>query len=129
MRHSIVMLLLGWYLLLPANGSSNGELIHNTRAPLSQWLNISSFDTARECEHGKAAIMARGPDPEPSPIWDPNYVNDWAEAVRSGSDMVQWSAQWDARRHAKWLARVEHDQLGWALSRCVPTDDPRLKSR
>ena len=103
---------------------------HETSAPLSQWLNIASFDTARECQDMKAAIRARGPDPEPP--FPPGYVEAWPKADR-GSDMNQnmnqSNAQWAARKHAEWLARVKHDQVGWALARCVPTDDPRLKSQ
>jgi len=126
MRHSIVMLLTGWYLLLPPSGMRNGgEWFHKMTAPLSQWFNIASFDTARECEDIKAATMARGPDPEPP--FPPGFVEDWGKAVRSGSDMNEWRTQWEAHKHAEWLAHVEHEQLGWALARCVPSDDPRLK--
>ncbi len=40
-RHVAALALVGWYLLLPTN---------SPKAPLSQWKQAQSFDTAADCE-------------------------------------------------------------------------------
>lgn len=46
-RHSAVLALLGWYLMLPSIGHDGRA---NTAAPLSSWAQEASYDSASLCE-------------------------------------------------------------------------------
>jgi len=45
-RHAAALALVGWYLMVPPRDGSTID----TKAPLAQWENWSSFDSAAECE-------------------------------------------------------------------------------
>jgi hypothetical protein len=45
-----VLLLTGWYLMLPPVGQQNGIPWPDNTAPVSRWTIAESFDTAKACE-------------------------------------------------------------------------------
>jgi hypothetical protein len=49
-RHAAALALVGWYLMVPPlTTSTAGRTLVNSSAPLTAWLTIASYDTAREC--------------------------------------------------------------------------------
>jgi hypothetical protein len=57
MRRAVVVLLCGWYLLLPPTTGKPVFPLVDTDAPLIRWTQIGSFDSAKDCsneqgEHG-----------------------------------------------------------------------------
>ena len=53
LRLATALALAGWYLMIPP-----GE-VPNVDAPLSQWLQVGSYDTARECKAERDAWTAK----------------------------------------------------------------------
>jgi hypothetical protein len=53
--HTIAILTLGWYLLLPPVGCEECE--PNTVAPLALWEHFKSYDSASKCERGQEKLL------------------------------------------------------------------------
>ena len=55
LHHAAALALVGWYLMVPPAFSTspepNAEIHINLGAPLSQWDNRGSYDSAEECMH------------------------------------------------------------------------------
>ncbi len=52
-RHAAALALVGWYLMMPPGNRRS----LNSAAPLSKWLVWTFYDTAAECESGRAFIL------------------------------------------------------------------------
>jgi|SRR5208282_4492739 len=49
-RHAAALALVGWYLMVPPLTTPKaGNALVDSDAPLSRWMTIASYDTAREC--------------------------------------------------------------------------------
>lgn len=59
-RHAAALALVGWYLMAPPGFSAapDAEVHINASAPLSEWDNLGSYDTAKECMDSKLRIEA-----------------------------------------------------------------------
>ena len=90
--------LCGWYLMFPPNGV--GYLNFRTDAPLSQWNQIWSGDTAKECQAQGEKIVVSNKMVEASP-----------------------NLSHDARKLATNTVVQSMDAL------CIASDDPRLEKR
>jgi hypothetical protein len=49
--------LVGWYLIARPLAGPNGDSV-NPNAPMSQWMNIGSFDSAEKCQEGRSYFYA-----------------------------------------------------------------------
>jgi len=61
LRHTAALALVGWYLMMPPlvekpvphdpslTMKENDDALVDTRAPLSKWMNLRSFDFAPQC--------------------------------------------------------------------------------
>ena len=69
-RHArVVLLLSGWLLMMPpAARNKDGEWDILDAAPKSAWEQLAAYDTARECETGRAS------DPRPQPKLNPTKL-------------------------------------------------------
>lgn len=57
-RHAAALALVGWYLMIPpAVEEDSNHALHTKPAPLSEWQNFESFDTAKECEEGAKPLV------------------------------------------------------------------------
>ncbi len=78
LRHAAALALAGWYLMMPTPPSKDSGYWGKLRAlafgspqyaPMSQWQQLGTFDTAKECEAGKTTARAiansiiKGDDP------------------------------------------------------------------
>ena len=61
-RHAAALAWVGWYLLAPPSGSDDKIV---ATAPLSQWINHHSYDSAAHCEARRREIINALPDSEP----------------------------------------------------------------
>jgi hypothetical protein len=116
-RHAAALALVGWYLMVPPRAQDGSP---NIRAPLPKWNQASNgFDTASECS------MAR---------------NQEALRVVRNLDAVKQEIEALPNTENQPLSKVApktYDRYANALnaadaltdSRCVATDDPRLKDR
>jgi hypothetical protein len=96
----------GWYLLQP--GGSKAFPAHTlTTTPLRGWDHHSSYDTAEGCEQRKRQALDWGKKGLAKAHQDAKEAN--TEEQRS--EIMEW---------------VEFLSL-WRLSRCIASDDPRLK--
>jgi hypothetical protein len=50
-RHAAALALVGWYLLAPPLGPNKEA---RSAAPLKEWANFGSYDTAKECTDDRA---------------------------------------------------------------------------
>jgi hypothetical protein len=113
-RHAAALALVGWYLMTPPNTGYDPPRSRDDGAPLSKWFfynelrndihnrndrtQAMKFKTAEECEVKKEEKWPSHPPPIPSTV---------------GGDMKR---------------RVNRWREAGAKSRCVASDDPRLKS-
>ena len=56
-RHGIAFALFGWYLIIPPLDQIQTK--EPEKAPFVTWTISQSFDSARECERAKKALVAR----------------------------------------------------------------------
>jgi hypothetical protein len=99
-RHAAALALVGWYLMLPPLGPSEKNFPVASEAPLVQWTNSGSFDTAKECEIERHKLSV-------------DADKRAAEAARAPTDTTQALA----------LGVVGAERL----ATCIETTDPRLK--
>jgi hypothetical protein len=59
MKQAAHMVLLGWLLLAPLKGDRRID-----DAPLSNWLQVGAYDTAKECEDAKHGLTRIQREPE-----------------------------------------------------------------
>jgi hypothetical protein len=57
LRHAAALALLGWYLMVPIPGN---DPIPDPASSFSKWVNIHSFDSAKQCEDGRLNIIRVG---------------------------------------------------------------------
>ena len=62
LRHAAALALIGWYLLQPPMRSHSGRYEYDANAPLSLWSEHAAYDSAAECEKGKAKLAEAFPD-------------------------------------------------------------------
>ncbi len=114
-RHAAALALVGWYLMVPPmaheeNWQPGGP---PTTAPLSEWFIWKPFDTADACEKAEDALFWRA-----SKNNGTDYHR-WLAGRASSDDLLdEWSSTYS-----------DNTALNAALrqSRCIATDDPRLK--
>jgi hypothetical protein len=99
-RHAAALALVGWYLMLPPLGSSEKNFPVASDAPIVQWTNSGSFDSAKECEIERKKLST-------------DADKRAAEAARGPTDTNQ--------ALAVGVAGAER------LATCIETTDPRLK--
>ena len=94
LRHA-ALVLAGWYLMMPP--ATNSSIGIDLGAPLSDWVMVESFDSARECKAAHADMM-KG-----------NLVG-----------KAPQNATVTERKRAAIALSIRH-------ARCIASDDPRLK--
>jgi hypothetical protein len=109
-RHAAARALLGWYLMVPPlsqKGPDSVGLPPDTAAPYSKWEYSpirDHFDTEEDCKnelHGRQELTARGVSRD---RWRSQF----------GDSMGTWMA-----------GMIEEQEK---LARCVPDNDPNIKS-
>jgi|ERR1019366_5525132 hypothetical protein len=103
LRHAAALALVGWYLMTPPLNSGG---IPDYDAPITSWNNEKSFDSARDCEEGKVTVLE-------SKI----------EARKRLEQIQIHPDKQIADQYFRWTRSV------FAASKCIATDDPRLKEK
>jgi hypothetical protein len=88
--------LAGWYLIVPAR-LSEWPSTYDLNAPLNQWKQVDSYDSAAECSEGKKKL----------------------------SQTMVWTVQ--QMNGAEKQKALETTFAAIAALQCIATDDPRLK--
>ena len=66
--HLAAVILSGFYLITPpCHYPCTGDKFPDTRAPLSRWTLIQTYDTAAQCEEGEMQNYQRAIDKSPNP--------------------------------------------------------------
>jgi hypothetical protein len=99
-RHAVALALVGWYLMLPPLGSSERDFPVESSAPITNWTNSGSYDSAKECEIERHKLSV-----------DAEKRSFEAERGPTGKDQALAVAVAGAER----------------LATCIETTDPRLK--
>jgi hypothetical protein len=94
LHHAAALALVGWYLMVAP--SQGGKFYPD--APLSQWNQARSFETASKCEQVRS-------------IANQKFLDKFALYDRDS------------------LQKVDPSQYIDSISRCIATDDPRLKEK
>ena len=103
-RHTAVLALIAWLLLLPPTRQGNWD----TKAPLSQWTKMKTFTSEQACRAGTiAAIQSYG----------------YTSALQHAS-AAQRAAMANMFVGTSSYSGAEAESV-----RCVPADDPRLKKQ
>jgi hypothetical protein len=113
LRHAAALALIGWYLMAPPL-SKDGK--PNLSAPLSQWNQTGGFDSAKACDNKRESRRKLAAEAL-------NEVQQEMEALPPSNRPLSQSAP-----------KVYQDDVFAstfavlvAASRCIATDDPRLK--
>jgi histidinol phosphatase-like enzyme len=106
LRHAAVLASIGWYLMVPES-SRRMPLLLETNESLSQWETRQSFDTAQECKAAQHKIHT--------------YL-EAATSRRLKEDGSQKAYVGDPVSQMLWA-----EEAKIAASKCIATDDPRLK--
>ena len=111
LRHAAALALVGWYLMMPPWTTSwfSTTKRRNDSAPISQWETLRSFDSAELCEQFRGAdddtwqdmVLRWGKE---EPLLKASGVKDWTKTVNEVKESM------------------DH-------SRCIASDDPRLKEK
>ena len=103
-----------WYLMVPPVGKT-GRLNLNVNAPFSLWQTFKVYDTEKQCESEKTAIVEKANEL----LRDPE--------TKRYADLIAGEATPTSQNNTEVLnARVF---LGPLLARCVSADDPSLKAK
>ena len=105
-RHVAALASIGWYLMVP-QAARREPLLLETNKPFSQWETRQSFDTAQECRAAQHRIKV--------------YL-DAAISQRLKEACSQKAYINDPVSQMLW---TEQAKVG--TSKCIATDDPRLK--
>jgi hypothetical protein len=106
LRHAAALALVGWYLMFPPWVAPNTFDAH---APLSEWHQY-------EGGYERAVGKKRWKD-------DTGAFDSRAECVSDQKSIVELYRTNPKWHDAEWFVRV------WSAAQCVPTNDPRLKSK
>jgi len=98
--HGLTWGLIGWYLMLPPAGQSNGIPWPDVNAPISQWRIAESFDNAKVCE-AELDKHRKG------------FQRTFHKTNHAGPGAQFW---------AQFYVAAAND------ASCIETDDPRLKT-
>jgi hypothetical protein len=115
-RHAAALALVGWYLMVPQPDAPGKA--PNANAPLSQWNQMGAFDNASNCEkereyRRRVAVKALG-----------EVKQEVAALPDSTQPLVKVSP-----KVAQDAADVSNFAVGIEASRCIASDDPRLKEK
>ena len=102
-RHAAALALVGWYLMMPPF-TERHEI--NTDAPLTKWERLDSYSSAGDCAADRSILLR-------------DSQNKSKAADLAESTALRQGKVWD-RTLA--IARLE-------ASRCIASDDPRLKEK
>ncbi len=61
-RHAAALAIVGWYLMMPPDSAKIPHSV-DSRAPLSRWMIVATFDTSEACEKALADIQSKERDP------------------------------------------------------------------
>src|ERR1700730_16572314 len=100
-RHAAAFALVSWYLMIPPLNSAGSP---DDASPLTSWHNEKSFDSARQCEDGKVTVLERE-----------------IEALKRLEKIQIPQSPEGFDQYIRWRRRQ------FAASKCIATDDPRLK--
>ncbi len=125
-RHAAALALVGWYLMMPppqfdpATHLPNGG--PNLDAPLSDWRNEGSFDSAKECQAGLKDNIA--------------FALQIQAKIRKEhrSEQQETAEEEKMDRQANVPKGFNRGLRGYGLTgavnaQCIATDDPRLKEK
>jgi hypothetical protein len=146
-RHATALALVGWYLLIPPIPTNPSDLL---QFPLAQWEQFGAYDTAKECESAKEELAkAAVKDEETACLDSPQsqWKNQSAEAnsgphkilpagrggkptggTTAGAVLKPGEFPPDFKPMPSPSLRCRYDVIK-EDSRCVSTDDPRLKEK
>jgi hypothetical protein len=110
-RHAAAVALIGWYLMLPPFYKQGVD----SNAPPSRWKERAAFDTAAACEEAQAKLAKCGA-----------VLNGAGRGV-SVLDACGWPGQARPVKDRDQDALIGQVATQYMESRCVATDDPRLK--
>jgi hypothetical protein len=101
LRHAAALALVGWYLMQPPSDNSHGR--PDSDAPLPQWQESGSFDSAAKCNKERFDTIN-------------TYEKLLAEAQKSKSS-------------GRDIDTAQNGLLAFLKAQCIATDDPRLKEK
>jgi hypothetical protein len=112
LRHAAALALVGWYLIVPPLLKKGVDL----SAPLSQWVPLTSYDRAKQCEDEKASTQDAAP-----------------ERLSQLKSQLRGLGIKDDPAVNKERLKIGHDmyfvEVVFPLAQCVASDDPRLKAK
>jgi len=116
LRHAAALALVGWYLMVPQPDAPGKA--PNANAPLSQWNQMGAFDNASNCEkereyRRRVAVKALG-----------EVKQEVAALPDSRQPLAKVSP-----KVAQDATDVSNFTIGIEASRCIASDDPRLKGK
>src|SRR5271170_7451574 len=114
-RHAAALALVGWYLMVPPMAQEEDWQPGGppTTASLSEWFIWKSFDAADACEKAKDALFWR------ASVNGSNDYHRWLAGRASSNDLLdEWASTYST-------SSALHN--AYRQSRCIATDDPRLK--
>jgi hypothetical protein len=130
-HHTAALALVGWYLMTPPLGP-NGSIDPN--APLSRWEEFEGYDSAAACEveHNHlldlANLIQRNlQKSEESLTQKLNGISREQLESANPEKLREFNRQLDETRIS--ARKIQNYVDGDRASRCVATDDPRLKGQ
>jgi hypothetical protein len=129
LRHAAAVALVGWYLMVPPLGP-NGSIDPN--APLSRWEQYEGHDNAAACEvaHSQLldladVIQRRVQKSEESLTQKLNGISREQVENANPDKLKEFERKLDEARAG--VKRIQNYVDGDRASKCVASDDPRLK--
>jgi hypothetical protein len=116
LRHAAALALVGWYLMVPQPDAPGRA--PNVNAPLSQWNQMGAFDSASNCEkerESRRRLAVKALD----------EVQQEIDAVPDSTQPLVKVAP----KVAQDSVDVSSFAIGIEASRCVASDDPRLRKK
>ena len=115
-RHASALALLGWYLMVPQVKPNTGKV--DFKAPLAQWNQMGAFDTATACEKERDSRLASSDKAVDELNAELKAVPDKSQPLKDAAPKVYED-----------YVSVTSFVLEMKASRCIASDDPRLKEK
>jgi hypothetical protein len=131
LRHTAALALVGWYLMTPPTldpRTQTSGLFVDPSAPLPKWDVTATYESKAECEQGHRERFSRVKAREQSDAAEADSV------AREGAELKQ-QKPYDSEKANALLIRAMAGMLKVQanqreiLSKCIASDDPRLKEK
>jgi hypothetical protein len=123
-RHAAALALVGWYLMVPFPDAPGKP--PNFHAPLSQWNQMGAFDTAAACDkerESRRKLAAGALEQVKREI-----IEDFLRRNKAAQTSNQPLSEVPPKVHDDEVT-ASTEAVAVAASRCIASDDPRLKEK